>query len=73
MQLPRRFVENNLWLAFEHAHRALRERPLPPAAPKCADLARLRAPRAKAGILPLSLLAPELAEQLEPVGSMRCS
>ena len=49
LQLPRRFAENNLWLAFEHAHRTLRGRPhgnQPASTGRClaADLARLRAP-----------------------------
>lgn len=72
VQPPRRFVENNLWLAFEHAYRTLRgrtpdeparrERPLPLAA----DLARLRSPDGEGRVLPLALTTPELAEQLTP-------
>lgn len=71
-QLPRRFVEHNLWLAFEHAHRTLRgraagetarrERPLPLAA----DLTRLRGPEGEGRVLPLALTTPELVEQLTP-------
>lgn len=65
LQLPRRFVENNLWLAFEHAHRTLRSRPARPLllAP---DLARLRAPESEGRTLPLSLPTPELVEQINP-------
>lgn len=72
LQLARRFVEPNLWLAFEHAHRTLRgrtageparrERPLPLAA----DLTRLRGPEGEGRVLPLALTAPELVEQLAP-------
>ena len=64
-QLPRRFVENNLWLAFEHAHRTLRSRPTRPLllAP---DLARLRAAESEGRTLPLSLQTPELVEQINP-------
>ncbi len=72
VQPPRRFVENNLWLAFEHAYRTLRgrtpeeparrERPLPLAA----DLARLAAPEGEGRVLPLALTTAELAGQLTP-------
>lgn len=72
VQLARRFVENNLWLAFDHAYRSLRsrapgetarrDRPLPLAA----DLTRLRGPEGEGRVLPLALATPELAEQLSP-------
>lgn len=64
-QLPRRFVENNLWLAFEHAHRTLRARPYRPLS-LANDLIRLRAPEGQGRTLPLTLLTPELAERLGP-------
>jgi hypothetical protein len=63
LQLPRRFVENNLWLAFEHAHRALRSRPMR-LLPVAADLARLRAPDGEGRWLPMTVQTPELAEQV---------
>ncbi|HSN77617.1 MAG TPA: hypothetical protein VL334_21295 [Anaerolineae bacterium] len=64
-QPPRRFVENNLWLAFEHAHRTLRSRPhgKPPLL-VAAEMARLRAPEGEGRVLPSMLPTPELAEQL---------
>lgn len=65
LSLPRRFIENNLWLAFEHAHRTLRARPYHPL-PLATELARLRAPEAEGRVLPLTLHAPELAERLGP-------
>lgn len=72
VQLARRFVENNLWLAFEHAYRTLRSRsPGEPARrdrplPLAADLARLRGPEGEGRVLPLALTTPDLAEQLNP-------
>jgi hypothetical protein len=66
-QLPRRSVENNLWLAFEHAHRTLRSRPHgKPPLPVAAEIARLRASDGEGRVLPSMLPTPALAEQLEP-------
>ncbi len=66
-QLPRRFVENNLWLAFEHAHRTLRSRPHGKAPLLvAAEMARLRAPEGEGRVLPSMLPTPELAEQFGP-------
>ncbi len=65
LQLPRRFVENNLWLAFEHAHRTLRSRPARPLL-QAADLVRLRIAESEGRTLPLSLQTPELVEQVPP-------
>lgn len=66
--LPRRFIENNLWLAFEHAYRVLRERPYRPLL-QAADLVRLRAPDGEGRSLALTLHTPELAQQLEPASA----
>jgi hypothetical protein len=66
-QLPRRFVENNLWLAFEHAHRTLRGRLSgQPQILIASEMARLRAPEGEGRVLPSLLPTPELAEQLGP-------
>lgn len=72
IQLPRRFVEHNLWLAFEHAHRTLRARPQGDPArrdralPLASDLTRLRAPDGEGRVLPTTLSTPELAEHIAP-------
>jgi hypothetical protein len=64
-QLPRRFVENNLWQAFENARHTLRSRPHEqPLLLVASDLARLRMPEGDGRVLPSSLPTPELAEQL---------
>lgn len=62
---PTRFVEPNVWLAFERAYQALRERS-PRAMPLAHDLVALRGPDGPGRILPFNLAAPELAERLEP-------
>jgi hypothetical protein len=64
LQLPRRFVENNLWQAFENARHTLRSRPYgQPPLLVASDLARLRMPEGEGRVLPSSLPTPELAEQ----------
>jgi hypothetical protein len=64
-QLPRRFVENNLWQAFENAHHTLRSRPHgQPSLLVASDLPRLRMPEGEGRVLPSSLPTPELVEQL---------
>ncbi len=65
LQLPRRFTEDNLWLAFQRAHQVLRGR-APRQLLQAADLARLRAPEGEGRVLPLTLATPELAEHLGP-------
>ena len=69
LQLPRRFVEHNLWLAFEQAHRLLRSR-TPRTVAQAGDLRRLRAADGEGRVLALSLTAAGLAEHLGP-GSVR--
>lgn len=72
LQLPRRFVESNLWLAFEHAHRTLRARTQGDltrrdrSLPLASDLSRLRAPDGEGRVLPTALSITELAEQIAP-------
>lgn len=69
LQLPRRFVEHNLWLAFEQAHRLLRGRTPHPLA-QAPDLRRLHAADGEGRVLALSLTAAGLAGHLGP-GSVR--
>jgi hypothetical protein len=66
-QLPRRFVEYNLWQAFENARHTLRSRPHgQPALLVASDLTRLRMPEGEGRALASSLPTPELVEQLGP-------
>ena len=65
LQPPARFVEHNVWAAFEHAYRTLRERS-PRLMPLAQDLPALRGPEGAGRVLPLSQAVPELAERLEP-------
>lgn len=65
LQPPARFVEYNVWTAFEHAYQSLRERP-PYWMPLAHDLASLRGPEGAGRVLPLSLAVPDLVERLEP-------
>ena len=65
LQTPARFVEHNVWAAFEHAYRMLRERS-PHWMPLAHDLASLRGPDGAGRVLPLGQAAPELSEHLEP-------
>jgi len=48
------FVEHNVWSAFEHAYRTLRERS-PRSMPLAQDLSLLRGPEGPGRVLPLSL------------------
>ncbi|MFZ2489532.1 MAG: hypothetical protein WAZ19_15595 [Anaerolineae bacterium] len=66
LQLPRRFVEHNLWQAFEHAYRTLRQRSSEQPLRLAADLTRLRGAEGEGRVLPLSLPVAELAERLPP-------
>ena len=65
LQPPARFVEHNVWAAFEHAYRTLRERS-PRLMPLAQDLPVLRGPEGAGRVLALSQAVPELAERLEP-------
>lgn len=65
LQPPARFIEHNVWAAFEHAYRTLRERS-PRLMPLAQDLPALRRPEGAGRVLPLSLAVPDLAERLEP-------
>ncbi len=65
LQPPARFVEHNVWAAFEYAYRTLRERS-PRLMPLTQDLPSLRGPEGAGRVLPLNLAVPELAERLEP-------
>lgn len=62
---PRRFVERNAWHAFEHAHGALRERPVHPVL-WANNLVALRNPSGEGRVAADSLNVPELAERLMP-------
>ena len=62
---PRRFVEHNAWLAFEQAHRTLRERPAHPVL-WVESLVALRGPSGEGRVAADSLNVPDLAERLMP-------
>lgn len=65
LQPPERFLEHNVWAAFEHAYRTLRERS-PQLLPLAQDLPALNGPEGAGRVLPLSHAVPELVERLEP-------
>lgn len=62
---PRRFVEHNAWLAFEQAHRTLRERPTHSVL-WVNSLVGLRGPAGEGRVAADSLNVPDLAERLMP-------
>lgn len=65
LRLPRRFTEENLWLAFERAYRTLRARPAATVL-AATEWPRLRASEGEGRVWPLALPLSELAERLGP-------